>query len=244
LFGYEKGAFTGANQAKEGLFELAHEGTIFLDEIGDLPYPLQVKLLNVLQDGNIRRLGGKIPRQVNMRILAATNSDLEALVAQKRFRHDLYYRLNVLTITIPPLRERLEDIPALTFYFLKQLEQKYKAEKRLDSEALEMLMKYEWPGNVRELKNVVERTYHICDNGKITPQLLPALFKAVQIAPETDSGAARYEEPLSLKEAVKRFEKDFLTHMLANSATMQECADKLGVNISTLVRKKRSLGIR
>ncbi|GED71822.1 sigma-54 dependent transcriptional regulator [Brevibacillus reuszeri] len=238
LFGYEKGAFTGANHAKEGLFELADKGTIFLDEIGDLPYPLQVKLLNVLQDGKIRRLGGKNVRRVQMRIIAATNSDLEAMVEQKRFRQDLYYRLNVLSITIPPLRERREDIPALVFYYLKKMEQKYELEKRIEPEAMETLTQYDWPGNIRELKNVVERTYHMCENGKIKVDELPtSIQRSTKVSlPVTIES---FDTPLPLKEAVQRFEKEYIYRMLAQTKTMQECADLLKVNISTLVRKKR-----
>lgn len=243
LFGYEKGAFTGANQSKEGLIELAHEGTIFLDEIGDLPYPLQVKLLNVLQDGKIRRLGGKEARHVNMRIIAATNCDLEEMVEQKRFRQDLFYRLNVLSITIPPLRERQEDIPALIFFFLKRLEQKYQMDKRVDGEALECLIGYTWPGNVRELKNVMERAYHMCENGKIQVDELPASIRKAKPTP-LPLPTVHPKEELCLKDAVQRFEKGYIQGMLAQTASMQECADKLGVNISTLVRKKRSLRLK
>ncbi|MGG1661049.1 sigma-54 interaction domain-containing protein [Brevibacillus sp. NRS-1366] len=239
LFGYEKGAFTGANRSKEGLFELADGGTIFLDEIGDLPYPLQVKLLNVLQDGKIRRLGGKNVRRVNMRIIAATNSDLEQMVEQKRFRQDLYYRLNVLSITIPPLRERREDIPALVFYYLKKMEQKYNEEKRIDPEAMETLTNYDWPGNIRELKNVVERTYHMCENGKMMVDQLPSSIQGTKKAP-LPLTMENPDKPLSLKEAVQQFETEYINRMLTQTKTMQECADKLKVNISTLVRKKRS----
>jgi PAS domain S-box-containing protein len=129
LFGFEKGAFTGAEKAKPGLLEIAHNGTVFLDEIGDLPYPLQVKLLNVLQEQKIRRIGGVSDRKVNIRVIAATNADLQLLIEQKKFRKDLYYRLNVLSITIPPLRERTEDIPVLAIYFLNELQKKYKMKK-------------------------------------------------------------------------------------------------------------------
>ncbi len=243
LFGYEKGAFTGASQSKEGLLELAHSGTIFLDEVGDLPFPLQVKLLNVLQDGKIRRLGGKTARQVNMRIIAATNSDLEEMVERKQFRQDLYYRLNVLSISVPPLRERREDIPALIFYFLKMLEKKYQQEMRVEPEALEALMEYEWPGNTRELKNVVERSYHMCENGKITIDQLPASIRKSQQS-SLPLQLAKMDQSLPLKEAVDRFEREYIQRLLQETGTMQECADRLGVNISTLVRKKRSLGIK
>lgn len=243
LFGYEKGAFTGASHAKEGLFELAHSGTIFLDEVGDLPYPLQVKLLNVLQDGKIRRLGGKTSREVNMRIIAATNSDLETMVEQKRFRQDLFYRLNVLSITIPPLRERREDIPALIFYFLKLLEKKYQQDMRVESDALEALLEYDWPGNIRELKNVVERSYHLSEQGKISLEQLPASIRKVQHA-AIPAELSTMDPSLSLKEAVDHFEREYIRRILQETKTMQECADRLGVNISTLVRKKRSLGIK
>ncbi|MFD2371604.1 sigma-54 interaction domain-containing protein [Brevibacillus sp. GCM10020057] len=243
LFGYEKGAFTGATQAKEGLLELAHSGTIFLDEVGDLPYPLQVKLLNVLQDGKIRRLGGKTSRQVNMRIIAATNSDLEAMVERKQFRQDLYYRLNVLTITVPPLRERRDDIPALIFYFLKMLEKKYQRQIRVEADALEAFMEYDWPGNIRELKNVIERAYHMCENEKITFDQLPASIRKAQQA-SLPLQMAKIDSSLPLKEAVDRFEREYIQRILGETRTMQECADRLGINISTLVRKKRSLGIK
>lgn len=243
LFGYEKGAFTGASQSKEGLFELADRGTIFLDEIGDLPFPLQVKLLNVLQDGRIRRLGGKTSRQVNMRIIAATNSDLEAMVEQKRFRQDLFYRLNVLSLIIPPLRERREDIPALIFYYLKKLEWKYQQEMRIETDALEALMDYDWPGNTRELKNVVERSFHMCENGRITFDQLPASIRNTQQT-ALPLQLAKIDELLPLKEAVERFERAYIQRILKETDTMQQCADKLQVNISTLVRKKRSLGIK
>lgn len=246
LFGYEKGAFTGANARKEGLFELAHGGTIFLDEIGDLPYSLQVKLLNVLQDSKIRRLGGTQTHEINIRIIAATNCDLESLVEQKKFRLDLYYRLNVLSITIPPLRERREDIPALLFFYLKKLAQKYKMEKRIDNDVLEKCMEYEWPGNIRELKNLVERMYHMSENRIISLNELPSFIKNSQRVALQNSETVKYKnnKPLPLKQAIAEFEKEYITNMLSLTSTMQECADTLEVNISTLVRKKRSLGIK
>lgn len=178
-----------------------------------------------------------------MRIIAATNSDLESMVEQKTFRQDLYYRLNVLSLTIPPLRERREDIPALIFYYLKKLEWKYQLEIRLETDALEALVDYDWPGNVRELKNVVERSYHMCENGRITHDQLPASIRSSQHS-ALPLHLAKMEEALPLKEAVERFEREYIQRILHESSTMQECADKLGVNISTLVRKKRGLGIK
>ncbi|KOO51620.1 sigma-54 interaction domain-containing protein [Viridibacillus arvi] len=243
LFGYEKGSFTGANQSKVGLFEMAHKGTIFLDEIGDLPYPLQVKLLNVLQDFKIRKVGGTKYREVDMRVIAATNCNLESLIEQKKFRQDLYYRLNVLNFTIPPLRERQEDISTLLFYFSKKLEKKYGIEMHMDAPVLEKCLEYDWPGNIRELSNIVERMYHMSEDGKITLNQLPTyILNFPKIAIQNiDYNTSDITVPL--KDAVKTFEKWYITQMLSQTSTMQECADKLGVNISTLVRKKRNLSI-
>jgi transcriptional regulator with PAS, ATPase and Fis domain len=243
LFGYEKGAFTGANKSKEGLFEMAHKGTIFLDEIGDLPYLLQVKLLNVLQDSKIRKVGGTKYHEVDMRVIAATNCNLESLIEQKKFRQDLYYRLNVLNFTIPPLRERQEDITALLFYFLNKLEQKYGIEKKMDALVLEKCLEYEWPGNIRELKNIVERMYHICEDRKITLNQLPTYILNMPKVSNQNINYNASDITVPLKDAVEKFEKWYISKMLSQTSTLQECADKLKVNISTLVRKKRNLSI-
>ncbi|RKQ15963.1 sigma-54 interaction domain-containing protein [Ureibacillus endophyticus] len=158
LFGYEKGAFTGANKdGKAGYFEFADKGTIFLDEIGELPKNLQVKLLRVIQDQTVTRVGGLKEKQIDVRIIAATNRDLEMMVKQGDFREDLFYRLNVVPIVIPPLRKRREDIPFLISYYLEQFNSKYSKNINLDTETLEKLYKYNWPGNIRELSNVIER---------------------------------------------------------------------------------------
>ena len=150
---------------------------LFLDEIGDLPYSMQVKLLNVLQDSKVRRIGGTETLEINTRIITATNLDLELLIEQKKFRLDLFYRLNVLSITIPPLRERPEDIPAILFSYLQELGEKYKVEKIIDKHALEKCLEYEWPGNIRELKNIVERMYHISENKEISLNELPSYIQ-------------------------------------------------------------------
>lgn len=157
LFGYEKGAFTGATTSKKGKFELADGGTIFLDEIGDMPLSLQAKLLRVIQDREIERLGGEKVIKVDVRIIAATNRDLKSMVEEGKFREDLYYRLNVVPVYVPPLRERREDIPILIEHFLESFNSKYGKKVRISPEALEVLMDYDWPGNVRELENTVER---------------------------------------------------------------------------------------
>ncbi len=171
LFGYEKGAFTGATTAKPGRFELANGGTLFLDEVGDIPPTVQVKLLRVLQERRFERLGGTKPIEVDVRVVAATNQDLQQLVAENEFREDLYYRLNVVPINLPPLRDRAGDIPRLVAHFLD----KYEAGKRrISPEAMRALMDYRWPGNIRELENTIERLVILAQGEEITIEDLPA----------------------------------------------------------------------
>jgi PAS domain S-box-containing protein len=241
FFGFEKGAFTGAEKAKPGLFEIAHDGTIFLDEIGDLPYPLQVKLLNVLQEQKIRRIGGVSDRKVNIRVIAATNADLQLLIEQKKFRKDLYYRLNVLSITIPPLRERIEDIPVLAIYFLNKLLKKYKIKKMIEVSAMDRLMSYDWPGNIRELKNLIERVYYMTESDKITADDLPESIRTVDSINVKEP--TLYVNKLPLKEAMNQFEKYYIKETMNQSKTLKECAEKLNIDISTLIRKKKKLRI-
>ena len=172
LFGFEKGAFTGAIQHKPGKFEFANHGTMFLDEIGDLSFPLQAKLLQVLQDGEFARLGGKVDVQVDVRVLAATNKDLETAVAEGQFREDLYFRLNVVTINLPPLRERREEIPVLTDHFLKKYSVQYNKPVTTVSPALQAeFMNYEWPGNVRQLENLIKRMVILASEAPIFKEL-------------------------------------------------------------------------
>ncbi len=174
LFGYEKGAFTGATKTKPGKFELAHQGTIFLDEIGDLSLKLQAKLLRVIQEKTIERLGGEKPIKVATRIIAATNQDLEKMVQERRFREDLFYRLNVFPIYIPPLRERREDIPDLCEFFLKMVcKREDIPKKKLNPEVLALFLEYDFPGNVRELENMIERLVILSEGEEITLQDLP-----------------------------------------------------------------------
>ncbi len=205
LFGYEKGAFTGAYTSKKGKFELAHEGTLFLDEIGDLPLTLQPKLLRVLQEKEFERLGGEEPIKIDIRIIAATNKPLELLMKEGRFREDLYYRLNVITLHIPPLRERPEDIPLLVEYFLHKFSLHYEKEIKITPEAMEALTKYHWPGNVRELENMLERLV-IFSEGIISIKDLPAY-----ITGETSKGLevgdrffSRISEKEEILEALKK----------------------------------------
>jgi len=173
LFGYEKGAFTGALISKPGKFELANGGTIFLDEIGDLPLSLQAKLLRVIQDKTFERIGGTKPIKVDIRIIAATNKDLEKMVKNGSFREDLYFRLNVIPIFLPPLRERKEDIPLLIDHFLKKFNKEYKKNITINKSAMEKLINYSWPGNVRELENTIERLVILAEKEEITLNDLP-----------------------------------------------------------------------
>ncbi|SBW00554.1 PAS modulated sigma54 specific transcriptional regulator, Fis family [uncultured delta proteobacterium] len=174
LFGYEDGAFTGGRRGgKRGKFELAHGGTLLLDEVGDMPLAMQVKLLRVLQDGYIEKVGGEKKTFAEVRILAATNQNLEEKIEDKTFREDLYYRLNVLPIVIPPLRERKEDIPALAYAFLGELNDKYEPRRTISPEALAWLQRYTWPGNIRELKNVIGRAFITCEGRVIQVENLP-----------------------------------------------------------------------
>ncbi len=188
LFGYQKGAFTGAAGPRKGIFELAHRGTLFLDEIGDASLAIQVKLLRVLETGEVMRLGAEKPVRVNVRVIAATNADLEELVRQKRFREDLFYRLNVVTLTLPPLRERKEDIPILAEHFLARHYPPGRA-PRFSPEALEALAEHDWPGNIRELANTVAQVAALCDGPVVLPEHLPPKFSARRRRePETPCG--------------------------------------------------------
>jgi two-component system nitrogen regulation response regulator GlnG len=175
LFGHDRGAFTDAHEAKKGLFESAHRGTLLLDEVGDMPWDIQIKFLRVLQEKTFSRLGGTTPIRVDVRIIAATNQDLEAAVQAGRFRRDLYHRLNVLSITLRPLRERREDIPELARFFLDLHASRMGVRpKRLAGEALRVLMRYPWPGNVRELENAMKGSLVLSDREVLLPEDLPA----------------------------------------------------------------------
>jgi Nif-specific regulatory protein len=207
LFGYEKGAFTGAIRAKEGKFELAHEGTIFLDEIGSLALDAQAKLLRVLQEKEVERLGSKRPKKVDVRLIAATNKDLAKAVEKGEFREDLYYRLNVYPIYLPPLRERGADILLLAEHFLEKYSRQYgKDIKRISTPAIDALMQYHWPGNVRELENCIERAVLLCEDQVIRTYHLPP---SLQTAKDTST-----YNTLSLKETVENLEIEMITDAL------------------------------
>jgi Nif-specific regulatory protein len=210
LFGYEKGAFTGAQARKKGRFELADGGTLFLDEVGDLPLTTQVKLLRVLQEREFERLGGVEPVKVDVRLIAATNKDLEKAIAAGAFREDLLYRLNVFAIFVPPLRQRKPDVLLLADHFLEKYSTEHrKPIKRISTPAIDMLMAYHWPGNVRELQNIVERAVLVCDGRVIHGHHLPATLQTAE--------ASGTVTDLSLQEAVDAYEKDLILDALKTS---------------------------
>ncbi|RZA07882.1 MAG: sigma-54-dependent Fis family transcriptional regulator, partial [Proteobacteria bacterium] len=244
LFGYEKGAFTGAVAAKAGLFESADKGTLFLDEIGDMPAPLQVKLLRVLQDGAFNRLGSTESRRVNVRIIAATNCELKKRIAEGRFREDLYYRLNVISLTLPPLRERAEDIMPLAEHFLELAKNSYgKTEARFTPAGIASLLAYGWPGNIRELRNIVERTLVMVDGSEIGPSQLGLAPAAAAVGAHAPGGAMadislapdlRFPLGTSLEE----MEREAIRRTLAfTGGDKVRAAELLGINQRTIYRK-------
>lgn len=241
LFGYEFGAFSGAKKGgKAGYFELANGGTLFLDEIGDLPINLQVKLLRVLQSKEITRVGGETPKKIDVRILAATNRNLEEMVQYKQFRQDLYYRLNVVPVNIPPLRDRKEDIPSLISRFLQVLNRKYGMSKRIAPEVINLLMKWNWPGNVRELENLVERLVVITADDVITTKDLPPYLEEIV---DNASSLVMVRDIVPLKEAVECTERQLLEKAYGRYKTTRQMASALKVNASTVVRKAARYGI-
>jgi len=220
LFGYEKGAFTGAQTRKKGRFELADGGTLFLDEIGDLELTTQVKLLRVLQEREFERLGGVDTIKVNVRFIVATNKDLEEAIKRSQFREDLYYRLNVFTIFMPPLRERKPDVLLLAEHFVEKFEREHgKNIKRISTPAIDMLTSYHWPGNVRELENVIERAVLICDSSVIHGHHLPP---SLQTAEGSDTVTH-----LSLTAAMENYERDLIQDALKTSRGNRARAAKL-----------------
>lgn len=236
LFGYAGGAFTGAlKEGKIGKLELANEGTLFLDEIADLPLNLQVKLLHVIQEGVISRIGSTREIKLNLRFIAATNRDIAALVEAGKFREDLYFRLDVIPLLVPPLKERREDIRKLIAAFLEKLNRRYQKHKTFSTAALDTLEIYKWPGNVRELENLIERMMIVAEVDEITPQQLPGyMLGGTKI--ESLRLTAKGNLP-PLKEALEALEKDLLVRALQQYRTTYEIAKALQIDQSTVVRK-------
>jgi two-component system response regulator AtoC len=240
IFGHEKGAFTGAYKMKKGKFEIAHGGTIFLDEIGDLPLGLQSKLLRVLQERSFTRVGGVDNIEVDARLIAATNSDLEKIMEEKKFREDLYYRLNVVPIIIPPLRERIEDIGVLTDHFVQKYAQKNNRNiMGLSDSARQLLIDYEWPGNVRELENAIENAIIMCEADIIRPEDLPTYLQ-VRGKSKIGSIGKKVEDTkhLSFKERLEFYEKEIIRQALIEAnGNKTQAAKRLGFTLRTLRNK-------
>jgi TyrR family helix-turn-helix protein len=240
LFGYDYGAFTGAKkEGKAGYFQLATGGTLFLDEIGDLPFNLQVKLLRVLQNKEIVRVGGSKSIPVDVRIVTGTNHNLLEQVEKKMFREDLYYRLNVVPIHVPPLRDRKEDIPALVTHFMQLYNRKHKLNKKIAPELVDIFMGYSWPGNVRELENLIERLLVVTTKDLITREDLPSFL--TEALPS--SSEILVTGILPLQDAVETVEKQILTKAYEKYRTTRQMAKELKVDASTVVRKAAKYGI-
>ncbi len=235
LFGYEGGAFTGAKkEGKPGLFELAHNGTLFLDEVGDLPLVLQVKLLRAIQEKEIMRVGGTRAITVNARIIAATHRDIAKMVQHSTFREDLYYRLMVVPINLPPLRERKEDVPLLIMHFIEKFNKHFGYNKRILPDVIDKLVEYNWPGNVRELENVIERMIVTAVGEVLTADLVPETIWSKTFLPKKGT---------KLKEAVEQTEAYLLTECYKEYRSWQKVAEALGIDRTTVFRKVVRYGL-
>ncbi|MFO7914401.1 MAG: sigma-54 dependent transcriptional regulator [Candidatus Krumholzibacteriales bacterium] len=238
LFGHRKGSFTGAIREKDGLFKVACGGTFFLDEVGETSPAIQVKLLRVLQEREIIPVGGTRPIKVDVRLIAATNADLEENVKNGSFRPDLYYRLNVIPITIPPLRKRQSDIPLLVDHFLKKASEKTNQKKTISKKALELMVEYDWPGNVRELENIVERAIVLQEGDRIMPHDLP---DKIRFHSRSSRNIVLDDTQMTLEE----LEKEYVISVLDETGWQKKKASEiLGINASTLYRKIQRYGLK
>lgn len=236
LFGYERGAFTGAKrEGNPGLFELADKGTLLLDEVSELNHSMQAKLLRVLQDREVRRIGGSWSKVIDVRIIASTNQNLRELVVQRKFREDLYYRLNVAYLHIPPLRERQDDIPALLTHYINQISSELGISCNLSVEVTEVLKQYKFPGNVRELRNLIEGLCVSSEQGSISLNALPSYI----IRPPNQKTIT----DLSLSAQTAHFEKQVIVQLLEEEKSIRSAAKKLNISHSTLIRKMQKYGI-
>jgi DNA-binding NtrC family response regulator len=245
LFGHEKGAFTGAIQRKLGRFEIARDGTLFLDEIGTVTPAVQIKLLQVLQDGIFSRVGGASEIEANVRVIAASNADLKKMSEEGLFRKDLYYRLHVFPIEIPPLRERAEDIPYFVEYFLEKMNRMHPKDIRdIHSAAMEALMQYTWPGNIRELENLIERAYILETSSVLTPESFPAeLFDTRATATLSVNASVPLAE--ARQQLVEAFERQYVKDILSqNRGKINKSADAAGISTRQLNKMMHKYGIR
>jgi transcriptional regulator with GAF, ATPase, and Fis domain len=239
LFGHVRGAFTGALAARVGMFQLADGGTVFLDEVGEMPVSLQPKLLRVLQNREVRRVGADQPLSVNVRVIAATNKDLAVEVEKGAFREDLFYRLQVIPIHLPPLRARRSDIPLLVQHFLEKQNLKYSRTIQLSAETMVYLWEYDWPGNVRELENLVERLVVLSDNGQVGPEDLPSSVRSF-ISEKKIPNPALNNGELDLQQAVEQFENRLIDEALRHTnSNITAAARILKINRTTLIAKLR-----
>lgn len=248
LFGHEKGAFTGAVAARIGRFELADGGTVFLDEIGEMHPILQVKLLRVLQERSFERIGGTKTVNVDVRIIAATNQNLEEAVVAGRFREDLFYRLNVIPLNIPPLRERIEDIPLLCDYFIEKHSKRMGRNPiRMTDEVLKIFLNYHWPGNVRELENTIERLLVLKDDDIVKPYDLPEKMtgrKIPNLPDVEDDDINPFVGGIDLNAALEEYEKRLILHALElQNGVKSQAAKYLNINRTTLIEKMKRLGL-
>jgi transcriptional regulator with PAS, ATPase and Fis domain len=236
LFGYERGAFTGAVKQKPGLLEFANGGTFLLDEIADMPIPMQAKLLRIIEDRKIRRIGGQKEIDIDIRILSATNKNLQEAVANGDFREDLFYRINTVQIVVPPLRERREDIIPLSNLFLHDL-CKHNSDfcKELSPEAEEMLINYDWPGNVRELHNIIGRAFYLANSHLLLPEDIPLPTKNRSVCFNLNIINLNYKE--AKKQLMEKFEIEYLTHHLKkNMGNISKTAEECGLDRRTIHR--------
>jgi len=242
LFGYDRGAFTGAlKNGKPGLFELADGGTLFLDEIGELPISMQVKILRALESKSIMRVGGYGAKKINVRIITATNRQLLEMVKKKTFREDLYYRLNVVPIILPPLRKRKVDIMPLSVYFLNYYNKLYDKERQFGENIFTRLEEYNWPGNVRELRNIIERMVVISKENILTEEDIPIDYTSNYIVDKEEGIVVN--GILNLPESVAKVEKTILEHALKRYSTTRQIAEAVGINQSTVVKKLKKYNL-